>query len=72
MKNPTPKSGSCHRHRRRHLPDPVSMVVAGHLAPTPLVTRRVGTQDAIDAYRAFDRREAGWTEAALGVAGDRW
>lgn len=69
MKNPTPKSGNC---RRRYLPDPVSVVAAGHLAPTPLVTRRIGAQDAIDAYRAFDRREAGWTEAALGVAGDRW
>ncbi|MER7792247.1 hypothetical protein [Streptomyces sp. NPDC097640] len=28
-----------------------------------------GTQDAIEAYRAFDRREQGWTKVALGIGG---
>jgi threonine dehydrogenase-like Zn-dependent dehydrogenase len=68
MKNLTLKLGNC--NHRRYLPDLVSMVAAGRLDPTPLITRWVGTEDAIDAYRTFDRREAGWTKVALGVAGD--
>jgi threonine dehydrogenase-like Zn-dependent dehydrogenase len=66
MKNLTLKMGNC--HHRRYLPDLVSMVAGGRLDPTPLITRWVGTEDAIDAYASFDRREAGWTKVVLGTA----
>ncbi|MFF5044998.1 MDR/zinc-dependent alcohol dehydrogenase-like family protein [Streptomyces nigra] len=68
IKNLTLRVGNC--NHRRYAPGLVSMVAAGRLDPTPLITRWVGTQDALDAYRMFDRREAGWTKVALGVAGD--
>ncbi len=68
MKNLTVKMGNC--NHRRYVPDLVSMVAAGRLDPTPLITRWVGTEDALDAYRTFDRRESGWTKVALGVADD--
>ncbi|GAA3997814.1 hypothetical protein GCM10022232_38740 [Streptomyces plumbiresistens] len=28
----------------------------------------MGTEDAVDAYRTFDRREAGWPKVTHGVA----
>ncbi len=68
MKNLTVKMGNC--NHRRYVPDLVSMVATGRLDPTPLITRWVGTEDALDAYRTFDRRESGWTKVALGVADD--
>ncbi|MCZ9350990.1 hypothetical protein NGM36_14455 [Streptomyces mutabilis] len=68
MKNLTLKVGNC--NHRRYVPDLVSMAAAGRLDPTPLITRWVGTEDALDAYRTLDRRGSGWTKVALGVAGD--
>ncbi|MFF9193918.1 zinc-dependent alcohol dehydrogenase [Streptomyces sp. NPDC014779] len=65
MKNLTLKSGNC--NHRRYVPRLVSMVGSGTLDPTPLVTRWSGLGDAIAAYEAFDRREAGWTKVALGL-----
>ncbi|MEV6250966.1 zinc-dependent alcohol dehydrogenase [Streptomyces sp. NPDC051742] len=65
MKNLTLKTGNC--NHRRYLPRLVSLVGSGTLDPTPLITRWSGAADAIDAYRAFDRREAGWTKVALGL-----
>ncbi|MFC8794579.1 zinc-dependent alcohol dehydrogenase [Streptomyces cinereoruber] len=64
MKNLTLKAGNC--HHRRYLSHLVSLVGSGVLDPTPLVTRWSGPEDVIAAYRAFDRREAGWTKVALG------
>ncbi|WP_328440817.1 alcohol dehydrogenase catalytic domain-containing protein [Streptomyces sp. NBC_00444] len=66
MKNLTLKSGNC--NHRRYVPTLVSLVADGRLDPTPLVTRWGDTQDAVEAYRRFDRREAGWTKVALGVS----
>ncbi|WP_225800236.1 zinc-dependent alcohol dehydrogenase [Streptomyces sp. NK15101] len=65
MKNLTLKAGNC--NHRRYVPRLVSLVGSGTLDPTPLVTRWSGFGDAIAAYRAFDRREAGWTKVALGL-----
>lgn len=66
MKNLTLKSGNC--NHRRYLPGLVSMVATGRLDPTPLATRWGAPQDAVEAYRRFDRREAGWTKVVLGVS----
>lgn len=59
MKNLTLKMGNC--AHRRYVPDLASLVAAGRLEPTPLITRWVGTGDALDAYRTLDRGEFGWT-----------
>jgi threonine dehydrogenase-like Zn-dependent dehydrogenase len=67
MKNLTLRSGNC--NHRAYVPHLVSLVATGALDPTPLITRWAGTQDAIAAYEAFDRREAGWTKVALGLGG---
>ncbi|MEU5611185.1 zinc-dependent alcohol dehydrogenase [Streptomyces sparsogenes] len=67
QKNLTVKMGNC--HHRHYLPQLVSMVASGELDPSPLITHWSGTQDAIEAYRAFDRREQGWTKVALGIGG---
>ncbi|OKK04560.1 alanine acetyltransferase [Streptomyces sp. CB03234] len=66
MKNLTLKTGNC--NHRRHLPHLVSLVASGTLDPTPLITRWAGVDDAIEAYRSFDRRESGWTKVALGMS----
>lgn len=67
MKNLTLRMGNC--NHRRYLPRLVSMVASGELDPTPLLTRWAEVPDAIEAYRTFDRREAGWTKVALGLGG---
>ncbi|GGQ01699.1 zinc-dependent alcohol dehydrogenase [Streptomyces roseolilacinus] len=66
MKNLTLRNGNC--NHRRYLPRLVSLVASGALDPTPLITQWSGAQDAVEAYRMFDRREAGWTKVALGLS----
>ncbi|MFI6347428.1 zinc-dependent alcohol dehydrogenase [Streptomyces sp. NPDC050560] len=66
MKNLTLRMGNC--NHRRYIPDLVGLVASGALDPTPLITRWSITEDAVDAYRTFDRREAGWTKVALAVS----
>ncbi|WP_165990127.1 zinc-dependent alcohol dehydrogenase [Streptomyces sp. YIM 98790] len=65
MKNLTLRMGNC--NHRTYLPHLVTLVTSGELDPTPLVTRWTDLPAAVDAYRTFDRREAGWTKVALGV-----
>jgi threonine dehydrogenase-like Zn-dependent dehydrogenase len=67
MKNLTLRMGNC--NHRRYVPELVSLVAAGALDPSPLITQWSGTADAVDAYRTFDRREAGWAKVALGLGG---
>lgn len=67
MKNLTVRMGNC--NHRRYVPDLVSLVATGALDPTPLITQWSETADAVDAYRTFDRREAGWAKVALGLGG---
>ncbi|HET7327746.1 MAG TPA: alcohol dehydrogenase catalytic domain-containing protein [Nocardioidaceae bacterium] len=64
-KNLTLKMGNC--NHRRYLPHMVDLVASGALDTSPLVTRWSGTEDAVAAYEAFDRREAGWTKVAIGL-----
>ncbi len=68
MKNLTLKMGNC--NHRRYVPHLVSLVASGVLDPTPLVTRWSGTENAVEAYRRFDRREPGWTKAVLGTSSE--
>jgi threonine dehydrogenase-like Zn-dependent dehydrogenase len=68
MKNLTLKSGNC--NHRACLPHLVSLVATGALDPTPLITRWSATEDAVEAYASFDRRESGWAKVALGLGGE--
>ncbi|UQA97114.1 alcohol dehydrogenase catalytic domain-containing protein [Streptomyces halobius] len=67
QKNLTLHMGNC--NHRRYIPGLVAKVASGELDPLPLVTRWSATEDALSAYRSFDRREHGWTKVALGVVG---
>ncbi|MFC7795588.1 zinc-dependent alcohol dehydrogenase [Streptomyces cinereoruber] len=68
MKNLTLRMGNC--NHRRYVPHLVSLVASGSLDPTPLVTRWGDVENAVEAYRRFDRREAGWTKVVLGLSDD--
>jgi threonine dehydrogenase-like Zn-dependent dehydrogenase len=37
----------------------------GRIDPTAILTQQEELTTAIDAYKAFDRREAGWTKVEL-------
>jgi threonine dehydrogenase-like Zn-dependent dehydrogenase len=39
--------------------------MARAIDPAQILTRRVDLDDAIDAYRSFDRREEGWLKVEL-------
>lgn len=62
-KNLTIKMGNC--NHRRYVPELVEMVRAGRIDPTAILTQRESIGSAIDAYKAFDRRAAGWTKVEL-------
>lgn len=62
-KNLTIKMGNC--NHRRYVPELVEMVRMGRIDPTAILTHVGPLTSAIDAYKAFDRREAGWTKVEL-------
>jgi threonine dehydrogenase-like Zn-dependent dehydrogenase len=62
-KNLTLKMGNC--NHRRYVPDLIEMVRMGAIDPTAILTQQQPLTSAIDAYKAFDRREAGWTKVEL-------
>ncbi len=62
-KNLTIKMGNC--NHRRYVPELVEMTRSGRIDPKAVLTQRGPLSAAIDAYKAFDRREAGWTKVEL-------
>lgn len=62
-KNLTVQMGNC--NHRRYVPMLVELVAAGGLDPTHVLSRREPLVDALEAYRSFDRREAGWLKVEL-------
>jgi threonine dehydrogenase-like Zn-dependent dehydrogenase len=62
-KNLTLKSGNC--NHRRYVPALIRLVRTGALRPSSILSQTIGFDDAIEAYRAFDRREPGWTKVEL-------
>lgn len=62
-KNLTIKMGNC--NHRRYVPELVEMVRMGRIDPAAILTQQGELTSAIDAYKAFDRREAGWTKVEL-------
>jgi threonine dehydrogenase-like Zn-dependent dehydrogenase len=66
-KNLTVKMGNC--DHRRYVPELVEMVRSGRIDPTTILTQRQPLRSALDAYKAFDRREEGWTKVELEPGG---
>ncbi len=63
FKNLTIKAGNT--PHRRYLPHLVDLVATGAIDPTQVLTQSEPLEDAIEAYKAFDRRESGWVKVEL-------
>jgi threonine dehydrogenase-like Zn-dependent dehydrogenase len=59
--------GNC--NHRRYVPALIEMVRMGRVDPTAVLSHEGPLASAIDAYEAFDRREAGWTKVELKPSG---
>jgi len=55
--------GNC--HHRKYLPMLVGLVESGVVKPLSILTQTKGMDEAVEAYKAFDKREAGWTKVEL-------
>lgn len=63
-KNLTVKMGNC--NHRKYLPMLVDLVRSGAVTPTEILpTQHEPLTSAIDAYKAFDKREPGWVKVVL-------
>jgi threonine dehydrogenase-like Zn-dependent dehydrogenase len=62
-KNLTINMGNC--NHRKYIPKLVEMVRSGTIDPKKILTKVEPMTSAIDAYKAFDRRQAGWMKVEL-------
>ena len=62
-RNLTLKMGNC--HHRKYLPKLVDLVRSGTIDPSKVLTQVEPMMDAIEAYKAFDKRQAGWIKVEL-------
>ncbi|WP_413162440.1 zinc-dependent alcohol dehydrogenase [Capilliphycus salinus ALCB114379] len=62
-KNLTMKMGNC--NHRTYIPRLVEMVRNGTITPTNILTQVGPMASAIEAYQAFDQRQAGWIKVEL-------
>lgn len=62
-KNLTLTMGNC--NHRRYLPRLIELVRNGSLDPAEILTQREPLTSAIEAYKAFDKREPGWIKVKL-------
>ncbi len=65
-KNLVVRAGNC--NHRRYIPELLELVRAGAVRPSDIITQREPLASAIEAFRAFDRREAGWLKIRLAVS----
>jgi threonine dehydrogenase-like Zn-dependent dehydrogenase len=62
-KNLSINMGNC--NHRRYIPRLLDLVRSGQFDPSKILTNRVGLEDAIGAYEAFDARRDGWIKVEL-------
>jgi len=62
-KNLTIKAGNT--PHRKYIPDLVDLVETGAIDPAQILTQTEPLTDAIEAYKAFDRRQSGWVKVEL-------
>lgn len=65
-KNLTLKGGNC--NHRRYMPEMIELVRSGVIHPEQFLTQIEPITSAVEAYRAFDRHEAGWIKVKLDPA----
>jgi threonine dehydrogenase-like Zn-dependent dehydrogenase len=63
MKNLTLQMGNC--PHRKYIPRLIEAVVAGKVDPLKVLTETEPMTDAIEAYKAFDKRKSGWVKVEL-------
>lgn len=66
-KNLTIKMGNC--PHRRYIPELIELTVSGRINPAEILTHSVALENAVDAFKAFDQRKAGWAKVALVTSG---
>ncbi len=66
-RNLTIKLGNC--NHRRYAPGLLSRIATGAADPTTVLSKQERLPTALEAYRAFDRRDPGWTKVVLDVSG---
>ncbi len=64
-KNLTLNLGNC--NHRKYVPKLVELVRAGVIDPVKILSNVEPLSNAIDAYKAFDKREPGWLKVALNL-----
>lgn len=62
-KNLTLMMGNC--NHRRYLPHLIELVRTGAMVPSKILTQREPMTSAIEAYKAFDKRQPGWIKVKL-------
>lgn len=62
-KNLTINMGNC--NHRKYIPHLIELVRAGIVDPVEILSNVEPMVEAIDAYKAFDKREPGWIKVAL-------
>ena len=62
-KNLTINMGNC--HHRKYIPRLIELVLARRIDPAQILTQIKPMSDAIEAFKAFDRRDAGWIKVEL-------
>ena len=67
-KNLTLKMGNC--SHRRFMPELIEMVRMHRVDPTVILSHKGPLVSALEAYKAFDRRQAGWIKVELRPSGN--
>ena len=62
-KNLTINMGNC--HHRKYIPQLIDLVLNHRIDPAKILTQIAPMSNAIEAFKAFDRREAGWIKVEL-------
>lgn len=62
-KNLTLNMGNC--NHRKYIPMLIEMILTGVIDPTEILTQHESFDAAVDAYKAFDKREPGWIKVKL-------
>lgn len=62
-RNLTINMGNC--NHRRYMPRLVDMVASGRVDPTQVLTQEEPLAAGVDAFRAFNERQAGWVKVEL-------
>lgn len=62
-KNLTIRAGNC--NHRRYIPHLLDLVRSGQIDPVAIISKQEPLTSAVEAYKAFDRRQSGWLKVEL-------